>query len=234
MEQTLDKNSIAKINPVAALNNLKKLNPPQGCEWGVFTTVLNLSANKKHAKNPDLFGYVIPLGSYKNKEKAEKAAKKIMEKSGCQTVTVCQYGSLFPIGLKSFEKESKNVLFDNKGKLIDMQCEYDEKIKEYFEKQQEKEEEYKNKCEKEKDVNSVEYIKMQQYFHLIDAINIAKLEKEKSELIVQLNKRKANIDEFKSKNPECGESWWKLLEEDFSDNLPHLEILKAKYQELNQ
>lgn len=237
MEQLCDTkkndNRTCSINPVTALSNMKNLEVPYGCEWGVFTTVLNISANKKGSKNPDFFGYVIPLGSFKTKEKAEKNVKKIMEKTGCQTVSVCKYGSFFPMGLKSFEKSrKKDINFDIRGKIMDMESEYDNEIKNYFKKQQEKEEEYNKKTQLEKDTNSLEYIKMQYYFLLTNAINISKLEKEKKEIEGQFNIRKNNIQEFIKNNPDCGESWWKLLEDDFSDNIPLLEVLKSKYEEL--
>lgn len=217
-------------NPVSCLKKIKSLSPPYSCEWCVLVTVLSLSANKSEAKNPDFYGYVIPLGSFKTEEKAKKNAKKIMKETGCMMVTVCKYGGFFPLSLKNENVE--DIAFDKNGNFIEMETDYDKKIKKFFEEKKSLEEKYTEEFSKEQDESTPEYLKSQYYFMLNNAINISRMEKEIKEIRKQYDIRKNNIERHLESYPDNENKWWNLLEKDFENNLPMLDLLASKYNEL--
>lgn len=220
------------LNPVTCLNKIKNLTIPDNNSWSLFINVLNLSANKEDSKNPNLYGYLVPLGSYRVRDEAEYEARRIMQETGCTSIIITRYGSFFPMEIEN--KKYQKIAFDEKGNLLEMENDYNKKIRESYENKRKQEEEYMKSFKLEQDENTLQYLKSQYYLYLNNEINIARLEKDLSEFKIQSSYRKDKIDKHLSLYPEHKGKWWELLCKDFIDNPALLEVLKNKYFEISQ
>lgn len=187
---------------IQGLQNIIKLKPEAGCEWNVYSYVINKDIIDEHGKVDDLRGLIFPLGSFDTLQKAENHAKNIIEKTGYSKVVVAKYGIPIQLSTKSDVSIIETVPVDINGKIINLESKAYEEQQEIYQKKIKYEQELKEECELECDINHIEHYKRIAYLTIKHYVNYLNLKKQLEEIESIYQKRKLELNDHLKLHPE--------------------------------
>lgn len=210
-------------NKVECLKNISKL---ESNTYSVFVYVLSEEIESKE----DIYGFLWPLGEFSKKSKANKYAKKVIEKTQCPWVTVAKTNMPFALTLKP--TEVSEVKLDEKGKLIQIEDELYKKEIETFKKQEQLKKEIEEEIKEEQNETSIEYFKREAYMAIKHKFALEKAKKEfefhSSNYEIKIKNLRNNYRQF----PEHEQQFLEFYKNKLSsrDELPLYHEIENGYQ----
>lgn len=225
--------SIPKPVNRESLQALVNLKPKNQChEWNVFALALNRDLIHQDGTVDDFYGMTFPFGSYADKKDAERACKKIIEKTGFPSVFCARYARAVPMTHKDSPSNSISVAVDDQGKLLKLEEQQLKQEKKQYEKRIELEKELVQEAEEETDPDSIEYYKRQCFLAIKHASEYEALKKKMQELEDNYQKRAKLVKEHYEKHPEHDKEWLPYIKPKLIDRgeLSFYHFLENGYQ----
>lgn len=220
-----------------SLQELVKLKPRNQChEWNIFAYVLNRDMIHEDGTLDELYGMLFPLGSFADKDDADKEVERIIEKTGCSNVFRARYARNVPLTTKIPSTNLINVPVDDKGKLIKLENQEFQQEKEQYEKRIKLEKELIKEAEEETNPDSIEYYKRQCYLAIKHVTELEALQKKIAEVEQNYQKRAKLVKEHYQKHPNHDQEWLPYIKETLTDRgeLQLYHFLESGYQKYRE
>lgn len=221
--------SRSKIN---SLKTLCEIVPPRGQEgyWVVYSYVLNDDICKKYGEPDNLYGLLIFMGCYANRELATKKAEYLTQTTGNKMgiVRLCRWSEL-----KRVPDADHTVMIhtDTKGKLIKFEDQEFRRQQEHYQKQYEKEQSLLEEQNAETDSTSIAYYKQQWLLTIRNYARIQKLKRDLSQAEEAYSKRVELIRNHHSAFPDHDRDWLHHLQSTgYTD--AQIEVVENAYKTL--
>ena len=212
MESKIASNIAPKSN-IQSLKSIMKLPIQRGCNWNVFTYVLNQDLIGEDGKIDDLRAVVFCLGSFYDKGEAENHAKAIIEKTGYTNIIVAKYGLPIPLSVNPSSDTIEILTVDMNNKIIELESDQYKRQKEAYEKKVKAEMDILNESQSELDEDNIEYYKR----NVILAVKHYSMQKDllmkAKEASQNFEKRKKILQEHLIKHPEHDDMLLPFLKE---------------------
>jgi hypothetical protein len=221
----------SKVNSLQALTRLR---PKTGVEWSTFAFVLNRDMIKPDGTLDELHAVVFPLGSFDSEEKADEHAKNVMEITKHPAVVSAHYGTPVPLKVKFDPKVVKEVDFDMKGKIIELESAQYKREREDYEKRAKLERDVMKEAEEETDVNNIEHFKRQCYLAIKNRASFQMYRKQADSAWENYKKRELAVREHFVRHPQHEKEWLPYLKEKLTER-GELELyygMEAAYKEI--
>ena len=209
----MDNTEVPRPKRIDSLKSLMRLSPINESYWSIYAIVLNGDLLKSDGTLDDTYGMLFPLDSFKNKEDAERRAKKIIEITGYPTIFVARYGVPVPIGPKVDPQTVVNVDIDTKGKIRDMDDSQHKKDIEDYEKRAQNDLEITKEAEEETDSTSIEYYKRQCYLAIVNRSKFHVKDTEAKRAWENYKMREENVRKHFNTYPEHERDWLPYFKE---------------------
>jgi hypothetical protein len=200
-----------------SLHALMRLKPMPGSEWNVVAYVLNKDMINSDGVLDHFYGVMIPLGSFRDRDKAEEHAKNLIAITGHPGITVVRYGYPLQLTTKFDPTTVTMVNVDTKGKIVDLEsAQYKEDMAEY-ERQTERDREITKEAEEETNPDSIEHFKRQCYLAVKNRSTYEIKMTEAKEAWTNYEKRKHAVQDHYQRHPDHETTWLPYLK----DKLTH-------------
>lgn len=221
--------SRSKINP---LKTLCRIEPPRGQEgyWVVYSYVLNDDICKEGGEPDNLYGLLIFMGCYANRELATKRAEHLTQTTGNRMgiVQLCRWSEL-----KRVPDADHTVMIhtDTKGKLIKFEDQEFRRQQEQYQKQYEKEQTLLKEQNAETDPSSISYYKQQWLLAIRNYARVQKLKRDLSQAEEAYSKRVELIRNHYTTFPDHDRDWLRHLQSTgYTD--AQIEVVENAYKTL--
>lgn len=215
--------SIPKPTNQNALQKIVKLKPRNQChQWNVFAYVLNRDLVNEDGTIDDLYGMLFPLGSFADRDDADKEVDRLIEVTGYSNIFRARYAFAVPLSDKIPSSNTSHVNVDDKGKLIKLENAEFQQEKQQYEKRIALEKELVKEAEEELDPDSIEYYKRQCYLAIKHYAEYEDLQKKMAETLQNYGKRAALVKAHYEKHPQHDQEW-----------LPHIKTTLSERGELS-
>lgn len=199
------------INPKPSISSLQKviqLTPKNSNnEWCVFAYILNRDMIKSDGTLDELHGLICLLGSFNDKNKAETHAKKIIEKTGYNFVTVSKYAKPVPLSITPNSKTIVDVPVDIRGKIVNLESEQFKRETEEYDRRSQIERDMVKEAEDETNPESEEYFKRKCYLAIKNKSAYLYHKRQMEEVEQNYKKYQSEIREHYKKYPEHEATW---------------------------
>lgn len=193
-----------------SLQKLVMLQPPEKkMSWCTFAFALNNDI--KDSKDDDLYGMIIPLGSFKTKEASDSHAKHIVEVTGHPSVVSARYACAVPM-MSTFDSEHNvPVKVDVAGNIIKCEDSQYTRENEMYEKNLKRSEELEAEAEAETDPDHIEYMKRNCFLAVKNYAKYQHHLKEAEEAHKDYSTRKLNVQRHLQSHPNNEVEWLPYL-----------------------
>ena len=198
---------------VNSLQALMRLRPITGSQWCVLAFSLNRDMIQADGTLDDLHGVVFPLGSFDDKEKAEKHANNVIELTGHPAVIVVKYGYPLQLTTKFNPAAVVEVHVDAKGKIMKLESDQYKREKELHEKRVKLERDIMKEAEEETDPDTIEHFKRQCYLAIKNRANFQIHRKEADSAWENYKKREMSVRDHYARHPDHEEQWLPYLKD---------------------
>ncbi|HEY0088637.1 MAG TPA: hypothetical protein VGB37_07325, partial [Candidatus Lokiarchaeia archaeon] len=225
--------SLPKINSLQAITRLR---PKDGSQWSTFAFVLNRDILKADGTLDDLYAMVFPLGSFYERDDAEKHAKNIIEMTGHPGVIAARYGAAVQLTTKFDPEVIVDVPVDIKGRIIQLESSQYKHDKEEFEKKVRIEREVLKEAEEETDVDNIEHFKRQCYLAIKNRSSYKMHSQEAANAWENYKEREEKVRDHFRRHPEHEKNWLPYLKAKLTErgekNL--YKVMKNSYKEIRE
>jgi hypothetical protein len=225
------------VPPPRKINNLQslmKLKPKANQQFGVFAYALNKDMLKPDGTLDDLHAVGFMLGMYEDEEMAVKFAKDIMTITGHSGIIVRKYAQPMFLSSKPNQENLVEVVFDSKGKILEMESNDYKREKDLYEKRIKLEKDLIQEAEEETDPTSIEHFKRHCYVAIKNYASYVYHKKEHEKALESYKKRQEEVKNHYAKFPEHEKEWLPFLKEKLTER-GELELyynIEGGYKEL--
>lgn len=192
----------------SSLQKVIQLKPRNQChQWNVFTYALNRDIKQEDGTIDDLYGMLCLLGSFSDRDEADKEIARLIETTGHSHFFRARYAVAVQLTNKIPSAAITNISVDDKGKLIELENAEFKQEQQQYEKRIRIEKGLVKEAEEETNPDSVEHYKRQCYLAIKHYSEYESLRKKMEETLQNYQKRAALVKEHYQKHPEHDQEW---------------------------
>lgn len=221
---------------VESMQNIMKLPVERGNDWNVYAYTINKDIIHE-GKVDDLRAVVFPLGSFYDKDQAEKHAKHIMVQTKHPHIVVGRYGLPIKITTNPDTDIVETVTMDLKGKIMKMESDEHRDQMIAYEKKLQYEKDLMKETELEMSVNDLEHYKRYAYLCVKNYTVYLELKKKSEEMFNEFEKNQKILKQHLLAHPEHEEAFLpyfkeKLLSRGEEELYLRIEYAYNKYKDI--